>query len=85
VPLPSLTRDGELPPGVHRAALREVLEHFGARSRQRMAVAERFERIYRHPQPPGIWSGLIPGTPYSSLELGKGRKPLAPWHGSRGW
>lgn len=45
--LPPFTGVGDLPPGVHRASLREVLDRFGAGSRQRMAVAERLERVYR--------------------------------------
>jgi len=46
MPLPPLTRIGDLPPGVHPASLREVLDRFGAGSRQRVAVAERLERVY---------------------------------------
>lgn len=45
--LPPFTGVGDLPPGVYRASLREVLDRFGAGSRQRMAVAERLERVYR--------------------------------------
>lgn len=45
--LPPFTGVGDLPPGVHRASLHEVLDCFGAGSRQRMAVAERLERVYR--------------------------------------
>lgn len=45
--LPPFTGVGDLPPGVHRASLREVLDRFGTGSRQRMAVAERLERVYR--------------------------------------
>lgn len=45
--LPPFTGVGDLPPGVHRASLRDVLDRFGAGSRQRMAVAERLERVYR--------------------------------------
>ena len=47
MPLPPLTSSGDLPLGVHRASLRELLECFGVGSRKRMAVAERLERIYR--------------------------------------
>ena len=53
MPLPPFTSVGELPPGVHRAALREVLDRFGTGSRQRMAVAERLERVYRLAQATG--------------------------------
>jgi hypothetical protein len=42
-----------LPLGVHRASLREVLDRFGAGSRQRMVVAERLERVYRLAQATG--------------------------------
>jgi hypothetical protein len=45
--LPPLTRSGDLPLGVHRASLREVLGRFGAGSRKRTTVAERLERVYR--------------------------------------
>ena len=45
--MPPFTSNGELPLGVHRAALREVLGRFGTASRQRIAVAERLERVYR--------------------------------------
>ena len=45
--LPPFTPDGELPLGVHPATLPEVLDRFGAGSRQRIAVAERLERGYR--------------------------------------
>lgn len=45
--LPPLSSVGDLPVGVHQATLQEALDRFGTGSRQRMAVAERLERIYR--------------------------------------
>ena len=45
--MPPFTSVGDLPLGVHRASLREVLDRFGTGSRRRMAVAERLERVYR--------------------------------------
>jgi len=45
--LPPLTEAGDLPLGVHRASLGEVRDRFGAGSRQRMAVADRLERVFR--------------------------------------
>jgi len=47
MPLPPLTSAGELPTGVHRTSLRETLDRFGQGTRQRKAVAERLERVYR--------------------------------------
>lgn len=47
MPLPSLAQNGDLPLGVHRATLREVLDRFGVGSLQRVAVAERLARGYR--------------------------------------
>lgn len=44
--LPNLNEEGELPPGVHRATLAEVLDVFGHGSVQRSAVAERLHRVY---------------------------------------
>ena len=45
--LPPLTDVGDLPLGVHRAHLSEVLDRFGVGSGQRRAVALRLARIYR--------------------------------------
>lgn len=45
-PLPAFNEEGDLPPGVYRATLSEVLERFGQGSIQRRAVAERLNRIY---------------------------------------
>jgi hypothetical protein len=46
MPLPDLTPDGELPLGVHPTSLRDLLARFGGGLPQRIAVAERLERIY---------------------------------------
>ncbi|HET6882468.1 MAG TPA: hypothetical protein VFI31_20040 [Pirellulales bacterium] len=51
--LPAFNDDGDLPPGVHRATLREVLERFGGGSMNRQAVGERLDRIYRLAQSTG--------------------------------
>ncbi len=45
--LPPLGKDGDLPPGIYCATLRETLRRFGKGSRQRFTVARRLERIYR--------------------------------------
>ena len=44
--LPPFTESGGLPPGAYAASLSEVLDHFGAGSARRQAVALRLERIY---------------------------------------
>ena len=46
MPLPPFTAHGDLPPGIHRATLAEVLERFGSGSPQRMLVGLRLERLY---------------------------------------
>jgi uncharacterized protein DUF6932 len=46
VPLPPFAASGDLPPGLHRATLSEVLERFGSGSSQRTLVGLRLERIY---------------------------------------
>jgi hypothetical protein len=46
VPIPPLTPSGDLPPGVHPATLREVLDRFGSGSAQRRAAALRLARIH---------------------------------------
>jgi hypothetical protein len=45
--VPRFNVHGDLPPGVYVAALSEVLQRFGRGSKQRQAVANRLERIYR--------------------------------------
>ncbi len=45
--LPAFNEQGDLPPGVHRATLADVLERFGQGSTQRRVVAERLNRIYK--------------------------------------
>jgi len=45
--LPEFTESGELPPGVHPASLQETLQRFSIAHVQRIAVAERLERIYQ--------------------------------------
>ena len=43
---PEFNESGDLPIGIHRAALAEVINHFGRGSFQRVIVAQRLERIY---------------------------------------
>lgn len=45
--LPAFSEEGDLPPGVHRATLADVLDRFGQGSIQRRAVADRLNRIYQ--------------------------------------
>jgi hypothetical protein len=44
--LPPLGKDGDLPSAVYRTTLRNTVERFGKGTRQRIAVAQRLERIY---------------------------------------
>lgn len=43
---PDFNRNGDLPPGIHRATLAEVIEHFGQSTPQRQIMARRLEHIY---------------------------------------
>lgn len=43
---PTFNENGDLPAGIYRAALPEVLEHFGTGSLQRQLIAGRLKRIY---------------------------------------
>jgi len=45
--LPPLGADGDLPLGVYRVSLEQMLRRFGKGSRQRIAVGQRLERIHR--------------------------------------
>ncbi len=50
---PDFDRSGDLPIGVHKATLSEVIEHFCRGSLRRQTVARRLERIYRFAQSMG--------------------------------
>ena len=45
--LPAFNEEGDLPPGVYRVTLPEVLERFGHGTVQRCAVADRLKRVYQ--------------------------------------
>ena len=46
MPLPLLDATGDLPPGVHRNSLRELLERFGVGTPQRRRLSIRLQRVY---------------------------------------
>jgi hypothetical protein len=46
VPLPPTSETGDLPPGVHRSSLQQVLDRFGQATTQRKLVAMRLARVY---------------------------------------
>jgi hypothetical protein len=47
VNLPAFNEEGDLPPGVHRATLSDVLKRFGQGSVRRCAVAARLSRLHQ--------------------------------------
>jgi hypothetical protein len=53
VSLPALRENGDLPPGLHPASLREVLDRFGVGSDRRKALALRLARVHRVAQASG--------------------------------
>lgn len=46
MPLPTIAETGDLPQGVHRASLQEVLNQFGQATIQRKLVGMRLRRVY---------------------------------------
>lgn len=44
---PKFNKNGDLPPGIYRASLSEVIEHFGTGLPQRRIMAQRLARIYK--------------------------------------
>lgn len=42
-----LNDEGDLPPGIHQATLREIVERFGTTPAKRQVLALRLERIYK--------------------------------------
>ena len=59
MPPPDFEPSGDLPPGIHRATLSEVLARLGAGTAQRRAVAYRLQRLYRVAQATGQVARLI--------------------------
>lgn len=47
MPLPAFTDDGDLPSGVQRATLQEVVDRFGTQTPERQAIALRLQRIHK--------------------------------------
>lgn len=45
--LPAFNEEGDLPPGVYRASLAEVMERFGQGATQRRVVASRLDRLHK--------------------------------------
>ena len=45
--LPAFNQEGDLPPGVYRATLSEVIQRFGLGTVQRSIVADRLSRVYQ--------------------------------------
>ena len=61
--LPAFNEEGDLPPGVYRATLSEVLEHLGPGSPQRCAVANRLSRLYQLAASTGqLWRFVVFGS-----------------------
>lgn len=46
MPLPPIENAEDLPPGVHPASLRELLNHFGQATPQRKLIGMRLKRVY---------------------------------------
>jgi len=59
VPLPPFNAAGDLPPGIHRATLQEVLARLGQGSPRRVAVASRLARIDRLARSTGHLARLV--------------------------
>lgn len=47
MPLPNLNHEGELPEGIHKTTIDEVVSQFGSGTSQREVVTARFQRIYQ--------------------------------------
>ena len=44
--LPRFNKNGDLPRGIHKSSLNDVIEHFGKGNLQRAILAQRLNRIY---------------------------------------
>ncbi len=59
MPLPELEESGDLPSGVHRASLSEVLDRFGSLTPRRRSVGLRLHRVHRLASSTGRLARLI--------------------------
>jgi hypothetical protein len=57
--LPGFSLTGDLPEGVHRATLAQVVERFGGGTVQRLAVANRLEHIYHTAHSTGLLARFV--------------------------
>jgi len=57
--LPNFNSKGELPEGVHRASIDEVVTHFGMGTPKRRAITTNLLKIYRRAQSTGALDRLI--------------------------
>ena len=63
MPLPNFDASGDLPPGVHRATLNEVLQRFGSAGSQRRMCTLRLSHVYELAQRTGnLWRFVIFGS-----------------------
>ncbi len=69
MPLPAITETGDLPQGVHRASLQEVLNQFGQATVQRRLVGMRLRRVHdlavatRHVKQFIVFGSFVTGKP----------------------
>ena len=68
MPLPGFDHKGELPAGVHRATMDEVVAHFGSGTPQRQAVTARLLRVYHLAKATGKLECLIIFGSYITTE-----------------
>jgi hypothetical protein len=73
---PKFNERGDLPIGIHRATLAEVIDHFGKSSFQRALVAQRPERIYslacqtgKEDEAVAFWQGKRDGEKRGIVEV----------------
>jgi hypothetical protein len=57
--LPEFNEEGDLPLGVHRVSLAQVIERFGKSPRQRQLLAQRLQRIFSTAQATGYLKHFI--------------------------
>ena len=69
MPLPPLNESGDLPEGIHRATIGDIVSHFGSGSNHREAVTANLERIYRLALKTGSLDRLIIFGSYITAKL----------------
>jgi len=80
MPLPDFNRVGDLPEGIHRATLEEIVARFSGENEHRKAVTSRFIRIHQLASATGQLERFIIFSSYITLKPEPQDVDISPYH-----